>query len=253
MAVTFSQLGHLGRMGNSMFQIAAVIGYARKYKQDYVLPIWEYAKNFKYNFNQSAVIKSVSVYREKSFHYTSIPKYHNVDLYGYFQSIRYWEHCQIEIRNLFSPNESIQAILDKSPIIINTCAIHVRRTDYLGLQNYHPSLPLDYYQRAINAMKEGNVERFIVFSDDIEWCKIQDVFKGNQFSFINSGNDLLDFFIMCESDKFIIANSSFSWWASYLSTGLNKRIIAPKKEYWFGTKYNMNNVDDLYLSLWELV
>ena len=71
--------------------------------------------------------------------------------------------------------------------------------------------------------------------------------------FVNSGNDLLDFFMMAKCDKFIIANSSYSWWASFLSIGLNKRIIAPKKERWFGQKYNQNNVDDLYLTNWELV
>lgn len=246
--VTFSELSKLGRMGNSMFQIAAVIGYARKWNQDYVLPIWEYAQHFKYGFNQSAIIKPYSKYSEKHFHYSDIPRYNNVDLYGYFQSIRYWEHCQREIRQLFSPNEAIQVLLDKTPMSPNTCAIHVRRTDYLQLNDYHPSLPLDYYQRAIESMK---ADSHIVFSDDIEWCKTQPLFEGA--SFVNSGNDLLDFFMMRQCDRFIIANSSYSWWASFLSTGMNKRIIAPKKEHWFGQKYNQNNVDDLYLNNWELV
>lgn len=246
--VTFSELGKLGRMGNSMFQIAAVIGYARKYNMDYVLPIWDYAKHFKYGFNQSAVIKPFSKYSEKNFHYTQIPKYNNVNLYGYFQSIRYWEHCQRDIRQLFAPNEAIQAILDNDPIPVNTCAIHVRRTDYLQLNDYHPSLPMDYYERAI---KEINADRYLVFSDDPSWCKEQKMFDG--FEFINSGNDLLDFFMATQCDKFILANSSFSWWFSFLSKKENKRIIAPKKEYWFGQKYNLNKVDDLYLNNWELI
>lgn len=248
--VTFSDLSKLGRLGNQLWQIAAVIGYARKYKQDYVLPIWEYANHFKYGFNQSAIIKPYSKYSEKGFHYTAIPKYNNVNLYGYFQSINYWEHCQKDIRQLFSPNETIQALLDKTPMLPNTCAIHVRRTDYLQLKDYHPSLPNSYYENAINSMK---ADSYIVFSDDIEWCKTQAVFEGINFTFVNSGNDLLDFFIMTRCDRFIIANSSYSWWASYLSTGLNKRIIAPKKEQWFGQKYNQNNVDYLYLNNWELI
>lgn len=246
--VTFSKLTQLGRIGNQLWQIAAVIGYARKYNQDYVLPIWEYAQHFKYGFNQSAVIKLFAPFHEKGFHFTPIPKYNNVDLYGYFQSIKYWDNIQPTIRQLFSPNEAIQTLLDKTPIEPNTCAIHIRRTDYLQLNDYHPSLPIDYYQRAIESMK---ADRYIVFSDDIGWCKEQKVFEG--FEFINSGNDLLDFFMMKQCDRFIIANSSYSWWASFLSTGLNKRIIAPKKEHWFGQKYNMNNVDDLYLTNWELV
>lgn len=246
--VTNSSIGSLGRLGNQMWQIAAVIGYARKYKRDYVLPLWEPAKHFKYGFNQSAIIKPYSKYSEKHFHFSPIPKYNNVDLYGYFQSIRYWQDCQKEIRQLFSPNETIQELLDKTPMAVNTCAIHVRRTDYLQLNDYHPSLPIDYYKNAIELMK---ADQYIVFSDDIEWCKTQPIFEGA--TFVNSGNDLLDFFVMRQCDRFIMANSSYSWWTSYLSTGMNKRIIAPKKEYWFGQKYNMNKVDDLYLNNWELV
>ena len=248
--VTFSQLSKLGRMGNQMWQISVTIGYARKWNMDYVLPVWSYAQHFKYGFNQSDKIPAMSRYSEKGFHYTQIPKYNNVDLYGYFQSIKYWEHCQREIRQYFTPNETIHALLDKTPMATNTCAIHVRRTDYLQLNDYHPSLPIDYYQRAIESMK---ADSYIIFSDDIEWCKNEPTFKGENFTFVNSESDLLDFFIMRQCDRFIIANSSYSWWASYLSTGLNKRIIAPKKEHWFGQKYNMNRVDDLYLTLWELV
>lgn len=246
--VTNSNIGKLGRFGNQLFQIAAVIGYARKYSQDYVLPMWDYAKHFKYGFNQSAILKPYAKYSEPHFHFAPIQKYKDVDLYGYFQSINYWDNIQKEIRALFSPNEQLQTLLDKTPMLPNTCAIHVRRTDYLQLNDYHPSLSIDYYKNAIEAMK---ADQYIVFSDDIEWCKTQPIFEG--FTFVNSGNDLLDFFMMRQCDRFIIANSSYSWWSSYLSTGLNKRIIAPKKEHWFGLKYNTNNVDDLYLTEWELV
>ena len=248
--VTFSELGKLGRLGNSLFQIAAVIGYSRKWKQEYVLPIWPNAQHFRYGFNQSGVLKPYAPYREPHFHFAPIPKYKNVDLFGYFQSINYWDNIQPDIRALFSPNETIQSLLDKTPMEPNTCAIHVRRTDYLQLNDYHPSLPIDYYKRAIESMK---ADRYIVFSDDIEWCKTEPTFAGEQFTFVNSGNDLLDFFMMRQCDRFIIANSSYSWWASFLSTGLNKRIIAPKKEQWFGQKYNQNKVDDLYLNNWEVI
>lgn len=241
-------MGKLGRLGNQLWQIAAVIGYARKWKQDYVLPLWEPAKHFKYGFNQSGIIKPFAPYREPFFHYREIPKYNNVDLYGYFQSIRYWQDYQREIRALFSPATALQELLDKTPFDPNTCAIHVRRTDYLQLNDYHPSLPIDYYKRAMESMK---ADRYVVFSDDIEWCKNEPTFGGA--TFVSSGNDILDFFMMRQCDRFIIANSSYSWWASYLSTGMNKRIIAPSKERWFGQKYNQNNVDDLYLDQWEVI
>lgn len=246
--VTMSELGKLGRLGNSLFQIAAVIGYSRKYKCEYVLPKWIHAKHFKYGFNQSNQITQYARYSEPHYHFSPIPKYKGVDLYGYFQSIKYWDNIQPDIRALFSPNTEIQTILEKNPIPPNTCALHVRRTDYLQLNDYHPSLPIDYYKNAMTAM---GAENYIVFSDDIEWCKQEPTFAG--CTFVNSGNDVMDFFIMRSCDKFIIANSSYSWWASFLSPSKSKRIIAPKKEYWFGIMYNKNNVDDLYLNNWELL
>lgn len=247
--VTFSQLSKLGRMSNQIWQIAATVGYARQYGMDYQIPIWEYAQHFKGTFNQSSNLQPLPRYSEKHFHYNKIPRYQHIDLYGYFQSRKYWQHCEGEIRKTFEPNESIRAILDKSPIPSNTCAIHVRRTDYLNFQDYHKVLPVEYYRSAIELVKADN---YIVFSDDIEACK--DMFSGNEnFTYINSGNDMLDWFMMRECHHFIIANSSYSWWASYLGNKENKRIIAPSKDKWFGIKYKNHNVDDLYLPEWKLV
>lgn|SRR3990167_8529702 len=246
--VTFSNLSKLGRMGNQLWQISAVIGYALQQKIDYCIPVWEYSKFFKFELKQSAIIKPMPVYKETGFNYNRIPRYVHIDLYGYFQSIKYWQHCENTICKLWTPNYEIQAILEKNPFSPNTCAVHVRRTDYLVLKDYHPSLPLKYYQKAIEAMKADN---YIFFSDDIEWCK--ENFKGDNFAYVNSGNDIMDFFAATQCDKFIIANSSYSWWFSYLSNKPNKRIIAPRKENWFGIQYKHKNVDDLYLPLWELI
>jgi len=246
--VTFSELGKLGRMGNSMFQIAATIGYARQFNMPYVIPMWEHSKHFRQGFNESDNVQPASKYSETSFNYTKIPKYNNVDLYGYFQSKKYWQHCENEIRKLFAPNEAIQKILDRTPITGNSCAVHVRRGDYLSLEDYHKTLPFEYYK---TAMEKTGADSYTFFSDDIDWCKKH--FKGENIGYQASGNDLLDWFIMREHKNFIIANSSYSWWGSYLGNQEGKRVIAPTKDKWFGIKYKDNNVDDLYLENWELL
>lgn len=235
-------------MSNQMWQIAACVGYARKWNKQFVLPKWEYARFFAGTFNEATGIPPMSTYQEKSFHYSDIPKYKRVDLYGYFQSIKYWEHCQKEIKMMFEPNLAIRQHLIKSPIDKGVCAIHVRRTDYLQLKEYHASQPMSYYK---DAMKSMNATAYIVFSDDIAWCKEQKEFEGCHF--VQSGNDILDWFMMRDCTHFIIANSSFSFWASYLAKSEGRRIIAPIKERWFGHKYNDKNLDDLYLKNWELL
>ena len=57
---------------------------------------------------------------------------------------------------------------------------------------------------------------------------------------------------MSQCENNILANSSFSWWGSWLNSNSNKRVIAPKK--WFGTEYdNKINCEDIILSDWEII
>lgn len=152
---------------------------------------------------------------------------------------------------MFEPNDAIQAILDKTPIEGNSCAIHIRRGDYLNLTDYHAVLPIDYYRRAIDLMK---ADSYTIFCEDEAYVQTFIANLGlTNVHFQKSGNDLLDWFIMRQHKHHIIANSSYSWWSSYLAKEDGKRVIAPEKSAWFGPKYKQNNVDDLYLQNWELV
>lgn len=115
---------------------------------------------------------------------------------------------------------------------INKIAIHVRR----GANPVNPTEPkycdntfyvnlfnTDYYRKAMG-MFPG--EDFMVFSDDIEWCKKQDIFKNCSFS--EGHDEIQDLNIMASCKGIIMANSSFSWWAAYLSKA---KVITPKAWY----------------------
>lgn len=247
--ISFSRLGGMGRIGNSLFQISCVVGFARKHGMDYVLPKWKHADAFKNKINQSDSVPPFPIYKEPNFHYNEIPNYKDVDLVGYFQGEKYFKHCENEIRELFEPSDAIKKRIKKEYGKIlegNTCAIHIRRGDYLQLGKYHTNISMWYYKNAVDKIK---ADHYLVFSDDIEWCK--EKIHGAKVTHINTGDDIYDFFIMAECKNFIIANSSFSWWASYLSKHPQKRIIAPRKNDWFGVDAKNRNVDDLYLSNWE--
>lgn len=99
-------------------------------------------------------------------------------------------------------------------------AIHVRRGDYVGNPFYVDLMQTDYYQRA---MAEFPQARFMVFSDDIEYCKASPLFAGCEFY---HGDELQDMNKMMSCMGHIIANSSFSWWAAYLAP-FSKKIVAP--------------------------
>lgn len=244
--VTFSKLGNFGRLGNSLFQIAATIGYARKHSMDYVLPKWKYAYAFN-GLNQTDSIPKYQIYNEKSYSFNEIQENKGIDLMGYFQSEKYFKHCEKEIRNLLKPSEIIKNKIKPFDKFLsgNTCAVHIRRGDYITLNKYHNNLSMDYYKTAMSRIK---ADKYLVFSDDIEWCKSN--ITGHNITYIDSGDEIVDFFIMIKCKNFIIANSSYSWWASWLCDYSKKRIIAPFKNQWF-TEYNKINVDDLYMSNWE--
>lgn len=104
-------------------------------------------------------------------------------------------------------------------------SIHVRRGDYVG-NYFYVQLTEDYYKQAM-AVFPNKV--FIVFSDDIEWCKKQDTFKDCIFS--EGHSELEDMNKMASCEHNIIANSSFSWWAAWLNPNPNKKVLAPKN--WF--------------------
>lgn len=131
----------------------------------------------------------------------------------YVQDYRLFEKYSNEIKNLLS--EGITKI-DK-------VAIHVRRGDYVGNAFYVDLFADDYYQRA---MKELPNQKFLVFSDDIKWCKKQKIFKDCEFS--EGLTEEADLNLMASCTGHIISNSSFSWWAAYLSPNQGK-VVAPLK------------------------
>lgn len=105
-------------------------------------------------------------------------------------------------------------------------AIHVRRGDYVDHPFYVDLMKTDYYEKA---MAEFPDSYFTVFSDDIEWCKQQPIFKDNwqRVSFSEGRDELQDFNYMARHTGIIIANSSYSWWAAYIAPFATK-VVAPK-------------------------
>ena len=89
---------------------------------------------------------------------------------------------------------------------------------------------------------------FLVFSNDIPFCR--ENFKGEKFIFSDTkqeksqGNtsEHFDLYLMSMCNNFICANSSFSWWGSYLGDSLKKKVIMPKD--WFVN--NIHDTSDLY-------
>jgi hypothetical protein len=243
----------MGGLGNYLFQIASAYSLALDNGDKIIFnindsvighqPIKSYTNNIlsKIKFIDHN-LNVENNYHEPFFHYQKIPYKPNQKLHGYFQSEKYFIHNRKKILDLYSiDDESSKKIYEKYGEILTgeTCSLHVRRGDYLKYPNHHPTCTLEYYKNSIKEFSKNT--KFLIFSDDIEWCK--DVFKGENFIFIEGNKDYIDLWLMSLCKNNIIANSSFSWWGAWLNQNPNKKVIAPTN--WFGN-YLQHNTNDLY-------
>ena len=155
--------------------------------------------------------------------------------YGYFESPKYFNSIKKELQKEFTPKEKplaknkklYQEIKDN-----NSVCISIRRGDFVTNEKYkkeHFVCDELYFKKAINKMNAKIKDpKYIVFSDDINWVKENMKFpKGTLYE---TGNDPVweKLRLMYSCKHFIISNSSFSWWAQYLSRNKEKIVIAPK-------------------------
>lgn len=174
------------------------------------------------------------------FHYVPIQPEDNTNYLGYFQSERYFTDSEY-VKWLFQPADWVEERIEKYDWLFKdttTCSIHVRRGDYKTIQEFHPLMEEEYYQRAISGLNHLKIGKFAIFSDDIDYCR--ELFKGDEYVFIKD-RDYTELFVMAKCDHHIIANSSFSWWGAWLGERQGSVTIAP--ETWFGSECKDNPMD----------
>lgn len=267
MLVSFSKLGKFGRLGNSMFQIAATLAYGLKHNRKAVFPFWTYGQEFQNPLYQNDLYflchPNLPKHKEPSFTYSEIPVRNEiaVDLEGYFQSEKYFVEYKKEILEQFrfsfqtrhSVFNHIQALLSVAEEG-RLAAIHIRRGDYVDLQDYHPVLPSDYYEEGLELIngfhREDNLI-YLVFSDDYAYAESL-YGKKHGFICVRGTKDITDMYLMSVCNYHLIANSSFSWWGAYLSK--SRLVVAPggKHHAWFGPK-GPDDISDLIPSEWAKI
>ena len=147
-------------------------------------------------------------------------------LEGYWQDERYFQSCEPDIRrDLQLKSGPSEPLIDLAASVDfeNAVCIHIRQ------QRYEFPLKWDYYERAIALVKTKiSKPEFYLFGDDPEWFKKHFNDSSSVTYMPMNGNELEDFWLMQQYQNFIIANSSFSWWTSWLSNHETKIVIAPK-------------------------
>lgn len=168
------------------------------------------------------------------------PKFKNCFVKGRFEDIRYFDEIRnqliIDIQPIYDrrpENKELYDVIEKK----NSICVSVRRGDYISNVNNAKRLNVcnkGYWNNAIKYMDE-HVENpvYVVFSDDIEWCKVHMECLRGKNCYYETGNDpiweKLRLMYLCK--HFIISNSTFSWWAQYLSRNVDKIVVSPDR--WF--------------------
>lgn len=249
------------RIGNNLFQVAAGASLAYRHKVDYAVCIPDfmlpdgsdlenYIEQYKDNIFRkisfvTEVPEDVGEYYQSGFHFTPLEYRRRVCLNGYFQSEKYFEREYI--KDLFSIDDATLEYINKRYGELfrgEINSLHVRRGDYLKRPQRQPVCSFRYYKEAINIL--GKYKKYLVLSDDIEWCKKH--FKGDNFFFSEKEDSIVDLYLQTMCNNNIISNSSFSWWGAWLNSNPHKKVIAPRQ--WFGKQMSEWDMSDLIPEEW---
>lgn len=263
-----SNFGRKGRLGNQLFQVASLIGLSNKYNQKLLLPKWHYAKYFNYTVEEGTMTSNNKI-TEPHYHYAEelgikSPGINDID--GYFQSEKYWKNYgpivkeQLTFKDYFINfvKEKYSKALKNKEVI----AISIRRGDYVNNPNY-AQLPITWYFTALQQyFPDWKTKNIIIFSDDIEYCKLhfgcfENVFYAEnsfnntdkRFYFHENKSAIEQLCLMTLCNHYIIANSTFSWWGAYLGEKEGTKIIRPK-EHLAGSLKVRHITKDYYPKNW---
>ena len=285
MTISFNDLGRAGRLGNQMFQYAALRGIASNMGYNWIIPHKDSPRPDNYGLFEAFKLtncldtnigeQSKQQISWRQFHfleelYNKCPE--NIDLDGYFQTEKYFINIENEIREDFTfRDEWLEPCLEFMNELQNDKIIflHIRRGNpslqgvrgerwsYQLLQDVHPLMKKEYY---LNALEEfDDSYQVMVVSDVIEWCKKQDWLQGERFIFSDNSKMLfsdgasvpyVDLCLMSLCSGAIIANSSLSWWGAWLQNGKGK-VVAPSM--WFGPAYADKITKDVYCESWKVI
>jgi hypothetical protein len=237
--LTFSRLGSLGRLGNQMFQYAALRGAANAAHATHGIPPGTDLEAFQLETARGHWQATAS-YDEPAFAFDArvlrLPD--GTDLKGYFQSPKYFTAVAPTLRREFRLRPEYAAPLATITQRARDTAggaprvgVHVRRGDYVKKSRVHPPCEPAYYARAAARVGAGPRALYIVCSDDLPWCRAHLRLPGSVFEEPPGLHPAQTLHLLAACDHQIIANSSLSWWGAWLARP-GGTVVAPAR--WTG-------------------
>lgn len=166
-----------------------------------------------------------------------------IQLDGYWQYEDYFD----DIRDTLCEELTVRSAHDADNLefacriqSVEAVCLHVRRLH--GVPNTKDAKPImdsrwkhfiepSYFQQAVELMAQKVAKpHFFVFADFPEWAR-ENISAPHPLEFVThngADRDYEDFWLMGQCRHFIVANSTFSWWAAWLAQHQHKTVIAPK-------------------------
>jgi hypothetical protein len=157
---------------------------------------------------------------------------------GYFQTYMYSRSQEVFSKLMLLKPTHVSKLLSESMATVDLIApilLHVRLTDYLAEDSF--GVPdKNYYLESLRVLKKNGLDKPVwVFSDDIESAKkhLSGVEEEFQLHFFESAklSDVENWHLMRRFSAYVIANSSYSWWAAFLREDQSAVVIYPQP--WF--------------------
>ena len=275
MTIGYNKLGTNGRLGNQMFQYAGLRGIASRNGYEFCIPPEDHPTYADYAlflaFKMEGVntgIVSGKTITESGFHFDenlfdTCPD--NVNLDGYFQTEKYFQHIESQLRKDFTfKDEILDPCKDFIDQFDDIAFLHIRRGDNVGREDYYPIPPTEWMINMVD--KYFPDKPILICTDDLEWVRSQSVFDDDKFQIsetrmyydtpVMTGagivtKSLIPFYDLCLMSLCnggIVANSSMSWWAAWLQSSPDKKIIT--QDPWFGSKHAHLDTKDIRPSSW---
>ena len=268
--ITFSRIGTMGRLGNQLFQYAALKSLALHNRYEACLPpvadkVWHSQECLLTQLNIPDKFEdcgSKCKYDEPaSYSAAFFGTQDNVDLDGYFQDVRYFERFLPEIKNYVSLNKATAAftnagsyrqLIEPQRKHSSIVSLHLRLGDNIFMSPQKDTCeaimmgyPMqNYLKNAIDHF--GDVDYFVFYGgsrntkegyDDRDFVAAKQILSSFDRDFIfSSGNGTLeDFQLMQDCDASILSPfTTFGLWVGYLAAA-NKQIAAPV-DYFMGSE-----------------
>lgn len=204
-----------------------------EYHQKRILNL-EFNDKYKYEIKKSHKYEKLGYIACENGFYSFNRITDNVLLDGYFQSEKYFKATKDDILNQLSLENSFE--LKNYPNISdlinrNSVCISIKVEHNIGSSLYDVCTK-DYWRTAIEYII-SNVDNplFFICSDNVDYV-LENLIDASKYDYIVQPKDIpthISLAAMSYCKNFIIGNTSFGWWAQYMSKYSNKIVIAPSK------------------------